>query len=458
MESVSGYIEKHKERFLEELFGLIRIPSVSAGKDNRDAMIAAAGYIKETLLTSGADRAEVFPTEGWPVIYGEKTIDPALPTVLVYGHYDVQPPDPVDEWRSEPFEPEIRDEKIFARGADDDKGQLFMQLKAFEYMVKESRLPCNVKFLIEGEEETGSSALGGFCLKNRKLLEADVILVSDTTTHSLEDPTLTTGLRGIAYFELTATGPDRDLHSGLYGGIINNPCNVLGEVISGLKDREGRITIPGFYRSVRAVERKERELLNRVPIDENRLKAGIAISGFGKEKGYSVIDCLGSRPSLDVCGIWGGYTGEGAKTIIPSKATAKISMRLVPGQTPEEIETLFSEHIRKQKIAGITFNINVLHGGNPYSIPWESPEVQSAVLAMEKVLGVKPLPVRSGGSIPVISVFEEVLGIKTVLLGFGLEADAIHSPNENFPLRNFFKGIETIPWFYHYYASYKKQG
>ncbi len=456
MVSVIHYIQKHKSRFLDELFGLIRIPSVSSNKENKDAMYSACEYIKENLLKSGADAAEVKQTSGWPVVYGEKILNKDLPTILVYGHYDVQPPDPLEEWKSPPFEPEVRDDKIYARGADDDKGQLFMQLKAFEYMVAEDKLPCNVKFLIEGEEEIGSAALKDFCKNNLQLLSADVILVSDTAMLSLENPTLTIGLRGLAYFELTIKGPKRDLHSGLYGGAVKNPVNVLADIIGGLIDEKGRISIPGFYDSVKTASKQERDLLNQVPLDENNLMNSIGVHDLFGEDGFSTIDRLGIRPSLDVNGIWGGYTDEGAKTILPSKASAKVSMRLVPDQTPEEIEKLFKEYLLSLKIPGISISVEALHGGNPFVVPWESMETKAAFAAVQETFGKEALPIRGGGSIPVISTFEEILGVKAVLLGFGLETDAIHSPNENFPLKNFYKGIETIPWFYHFYTEFYK--
>lgn len=452
MEGVKSYIDKNKERFLDELFGLIRIPSVSAEKDSGEAMKEAAAYLARSLMSAGADKAVVMDTAGWPVVYGEKFIDKKLPTVLVYGHYDVQPPDPLGEWLSDPFEPEIRNGKIYARGADDDKGQLFMQLKAFEFMVAEGKLPCNVKFLIEGEEEIGSPSLGPFCKENQELLRADVILVSDTTLLSLEKPTLTTGLRGLAYFELTIQGPNRDLHSGLYGGAVNNPANVLSELIAEMKNDDGVVTIPGFYDDVEDVPPGERELLNRVPLSEKQFMASIAVGDLFGEKNYSTVERLGIRPSLDVNGMWGGYTAEGAKTILPAKASAKISMRLVPHQDPHKIADLFTEYLMKNMPAGVTHSVKVMHGGYPYVSPWESDEVQAAVRALEKTCGSKPLPVRSGGSIPVIAIFEQVLNIKSVLLGFGLEEDAIHSPNENFPLENFYRGIETIPWYFYYYT------
>lgn len=452
MESVKAYISQHKKRFLTELFDLIRIPSVSADKEAGPAMQEAAEYIKASLLKSGVERAEVLKTAGWPVVYAEKIVDESLPTVLVYGHYDVQPPDPLNEWHSKPFEPEVREGKIFARGADDDKGQLFMQVKAFEYMLAENKLPCNVKFLIEGEEEIGSPSLEAFCKKHTQLLKADVILVSDTTMLSLDTPTLTTGLRGLAYFEITIQGPNRDLHSGLYGGAVNNPGNALSEIIASFKDDSGTVTIPGFYDDVEAVSDEERVLLNQVPLSEKQFMASIAIGEVFGEAGYTTIERLGMRPSLDVNGIWGGYTAEGAKTILPAKASAKISMRLVPHQNPDRIEELLRAYLDANIPQSVTYSLKALHGGFAYVSPWESKGTQAAVLAIEKTFSKKPLPVRSGGSIPVIATFEKVLKIKTVLMGFGLEADAIHSPNENFPLENFYKGIETIPWFYHFFS------
>ncbi len=453
METIVKYIETNKDRFIRELFGLIRIPSVSADKKNGEIMAKAAGYVKDTLLRAGADRAEIMTTKGWPVVFAEKIIDKQKPTVLVYGHYDVQPPDPLNEWKSPPFDPEIRDENIYARGADDDKGQLFIQLKAFEYMVAENKLPCNVKFLIEGEEEIGSPSLKAFCTEHKKMLVANIILVSDTTMLSPDFPTLTTGLRGIAYYELIINGPNRDLHSGLYGGAVNNPVNVLAEIIAGLKNDKGRIMIPGFYDDVQTLSIEERTLLNNIPFDEKKFAAGIDLKILFGEQHYTTIERIGIRPSLDVNGIWGGYIGQGAKTILPSRASAKISMRLVPDQNPNKIEELFKNHLKKIMPAGVEYRLDTLHGGNPYVIPWELKEVQAAVKAIQKAFGKMPMPVRGGGSIPVIADFEEVLGIKTVLLGFGLESDAIHSPNEHFPVKNLLKGIETVPWFYHFYTN-----
>lgn len=453
MDSVNKYINQHKERFLNELFDLIRIPSVSVLIENKEVMYQAANYIKDILITSGATLAKVMDTSGWPVIYAEKIVNPDWKTVLVYGHYDVQPPEPLDEWESPPFKPEIREDKIFARGADDDKGQLFMHIKAFEYMVAENKLPSNVKFLIEGEEEISSPSLKQFCTEHKEMLSADVILASDTNILSLATPVLAVGLRGIAYFEVTIKGPEYDLHSGLYGGAVANPANVLSELISGMKNKDGHITIPGFYDDVQSLSDKDRNLLNEIPFDEKEFATGISVQKLFGEKDYTTIERLGIRPTLDINGMWSGYTGQGAKTILPSKATAKISMRLVPDQTPEKIEALFRSYLKKAVPPTITYHLEVLHGGNPYLIPWDSKEMTAAIHAMGKTLNTNPLPVRSGGSIPVISDFEEILGIKAVLMGFGLESDAIHSPNENFPLINFFKGIETIPWFYYFYSE-----
>ncbi len=453
MDTINAYIEQHRERFLHELFELIRIPSVSALSENKEVMHTAAHYIKNNLLSSGVTFAKVMDTSGWPVIYAEKIVNPDGPTILVYGHYDVQPPEPLDEWKSPPFEPEIREGKIFARGADDDKGQLFMQIKAFEYMVAENRLPCNVKFLIEGEEEISSPSLKQFCIDNKDMLSADIILVSDTTILSLSTPALAVGLRGIAYFELTIKGPDRDLHSGLYGGAVDNPANVLSDLIAGMKDKNGHISIPGFYDDVQNLREDERKLLNALPLNEEDFAGKIAVQKLFGEKQYTTIERLGIRPSLDVNGLWSGYTGQGAKTILPSKATAKISMRLVPDQTPDKIANIFQTYLKNVMPPSVTYKLDVLHGGNPYVLSWNSKEMNAAIAAIEKTFNKKPLPVRGGGSIPVIADFEEILGIKAVLMGFGLETDAIHSPNENFPLENFYKGIETLPWFYYFYSK-----
>lgn len=453
MENFKNYIEENRERFLEELFNFIRIPSVSAKAENKEDMVKCAGFVRDSLLEAGADKAEVLATEGHPIVFGEKVVDPALPTVLIYGHYDVQPAEPLDLWKSPPFEPEIRDGKIYARGADDDKGQLYMHVKAFEMMNRTSGLPCNVKFMIEGEEEIGSVNLEAFCSKNREMLAADVILISDTTMIAQDTPSITSGLRGLSYMQVEVTGPDRDLHSGLYGGAVVNPCNILCNMIASLKDERGRITIPGFYDDVIDISLEERAQMARRPYDHEGFMKSVSVNALGGEEGYSTHERLGIRPSLDVNGIWGGYTGEGAKTILPSKAFAKVSMRLVPNQNAEKIADLFVRHFTAIAPEGVTVKAEYLHGGQAYVSPLDTSEYEAASLALEATFGKKPIPVRSGGSIPIVAVFEKVLGIKSILLGFGLDSDAIHSPNESYPLFNFFKGIETIPLYYSHYAK-----
>lgn len=455
MENINDYIKEHQDRFLEELFDLIRIPSISAMEEHNDDMLKTAAYIKESLLKAGADKAEIMSTKGHPVVYGEKLIDPSLPTVLVYGHYDVQPVEPLDLWKSPPFEPEIREGKIYARGADDDKGQLFMHVKAFEYMNAKNSLPCNVKFMIEGEEEVGSPSLKEFCKENKEMLQADVILISDTTMISLDIPSITTGLRGLSYLEVEITGPNRDLHSGLYGGAVANPINVLSEMIASLTDDKKHITIPGFYDDVLVVSEEERAEMAKAPFDLEAYQQAIDIDSVSGEEGYSTPERTGIRPSLDVCGIWGGYTGEGAKTVLPSKAYAKISMRLVPNQVSTKVDELFEKYFKSIAPEGVKVKVTSLHGGQGYVSPIDSAAYQAASKAVEKTFGKKPVPSRSGGSIPIVSDFEEILEMKSILLGFGLESDAIHSPNENYPLDNFFKGIETIPYFYKYFAELK---
>lgn len=448
MDQLQKYIADNKDRFLQELFGLIRIPSVSSQLSHKEDMDRVAHHWKQILLSAGADKAEVMPTKGNPVVYAEKIIDPLLPTVLVYGHADVMPVEPLDLWHSQPFEPEIRDGRIYARGADDDKGQSFMHAKAFEYLVKHDLLKVNVKFLIEGEEEIGSANLPAFCEANKKLLKADFILVSDTSIIGPTIPSITTGLRGIAYWEVEVTGPNRDLHSGLYGGAVANPINVLAGMIAQTTDANGHITIPGFYDDVIDVSDEERAMMAHAPYDEAAYKASIGVDELWGEKGYSTNERTGIRPSFDVCGIWGGYTGEGAKTVLPSKAFAKISTRLVPNQNHEKIARLFKTYFEEIAPKSVTVNVTPLHGGQGYVCPIDMPAYRAAEKAYEEVFGTMPVPVRSGGSIPIISVFEEVLGLKSLLMGFGLESDAIHSPNENFPLDQFFKGIETIVRFY----------
>ncbi len=456
MEEIKNYIEQNKDRFLEELFELIRIPSVSAKPENKGDMLKATEAIRKSLLAAGADRAEVYATEGHPVVYGEKMIDQQAPTVLVYGHYDVQPAEPLDKWDSPPFEPEVRDGKIYARGADDDKGQLFMHVKAFELMMKTGTLPCNVKFMIEGEEEIGSPSLKKFCQDHRDLLASDVILVSDTTMIAQDIPSITVGLRGLSYMEVEVIGPNRDLHSGLYGGGVANPVNVLCKMIASLTDENHHITIKGFYDDVMEVGPEERAAMAERPFDLDEFRSSIGIREESGEKGYTTIERLGIRPSLDVNGIWGGYIEEGAKTILPARAHAKISMRLVPNQQSKKIDQIFEDHFKSIAPLGVTVHVKSLHGGEGYVSPMDTPEYQAASKAMEEAFGKKPIPVRSGGSIPIISTFEQVLGVKSILLGFGLDSDAIHSPNENYPLFNFYKGIETIPLFYKYFAEMKK--
>ena len=457
MENLKSYIEKNKDRFLEELFGLIRIPSISSQSEHKNDMLKAAEYWKNTILKAGADKAEIMPTAGNPVVYGEKIVGKSLPTVLVYAHYDVMPVDPIDLWDSPPFEPEVRNGKIYARGADDDKGQAFMHAKAFEYMVKTNNLPCNVKFMIEGEEEVGSPNLGKWCAENKELVSADIILVSDTGMIAPDIPSITTGLRGLSYWQVEVTGPNRDLHSGLFGGTVANPINVLSKMIARMTNEKGQITIPGFYDDVLAVSAEERALLAKAPFDVEEYKKAIDVIELAGEEGYSTMERTGIRPSFDLCGIWGGYTGEGAKTVLPSKAFAKISTRLVPNQDNEKISVLFKKHFESIAPKSVKVVVTPLHGGQGYVCPIDLPAYKAAEKAYEKVYNKRPVPVRSGGSIPIISTFEDVLGIKSVLMGFGLESDAIHSPNENFPLEQFFNGIETIPYFYKYFAEMMKK-
>ncbi|NOY36245.1 MAG: dipeptidase [Chlorobi bacterium] len=456
MEQIRQYVDTNRQKFLDELFELLRIPSISARPGHNKDMIAAAEYIRGKLLEAGADKAEVMKTDGHDVIFAEKTVDKAAPTVLVYGHYDVQPVEPLDLWESPPFKPEVRDDKIYARGADDDKGQMFMHIKAFELMNRLGTLPCNVKFMIEGEEEIGSPSLKKFCASHKDLLKADVILISDTTMIAQDIPSITVGLRGLAYMEVEVTGPDRDLHSGLYGGAVMNPVNALAKMIASLTDTNNRITIPGFYDDVLEVSDEERNEMAKTPFDIEEWKEAIGIDREVGETGFSTTERTGIRPSLDVNGIWGGYTGEGAKTVLPAKACAKISMRLVPNQNSEKISELFARHIDSVVPEGVTVKVKSLHGGEGYISPINTIAYQAASKACEATFGKKPVPVRSGGSIPIVADFEEVLGIKSILLGFGLESDAIHSPNENYPLFNFYKGIETIPVFYKFFTEMSK--
>ncbi len=455
MKYIEQYIEENKDRFLKELFGLIQIPSVSSIAENKPDMLKAAEYWKKLLLEAGADRAEVYESDGNPVTYGEKIIDPSKPTVLIYGHMDVMPVDPINLWNSPPFEPEIRDGKIWGRGAEDNKGQSFMHAKAFELMVRTNTLPCNVKFMIEGEEEIGSPNLGKWCEQHKEMLKADIILVSDTSMIARDMPSITTGLRGLAYWQVEVTGPNRDLHSGLYGGAVANPINVLAKLIAQMTDEKGRITIPGFYDDVLDISAEERALLAKAPFNLETYKKSIAVDEISGEEGYSTTERTGIRPSFDVCGIWGGYMGEGAKTVMPSKAFAKISTRLVPNQDHEKIAVLFKEHFESIAPKSVKVEVTSLHGGQAYGCPITVPAYQAAEKAYLDTYGKRPVPVRSGGSIPIISTFEKVLGIKSILMGFGLDSDAIHSPNENFPLEQFYNGIRTIPLFYKYFAEIK---
>ncbi len=453
MNEINSYIEKNKERFLEELFGLIRIPSISSLSEHRPDMDKAANYWVKILKEAGVDRAEIFETAGNPVVFAEKIIDPEKPTILVYAHMDVMPVDPLDQWKSNPFEPEVRDGRIWARGANDDKGQSFMHAKAFEYMVRTNTLNCNVKFLIEGEEEVGSVNLAAFCTEQKELLKADIILVSDTGMIARDIPSITVGLRGLAYWQVEVTGPNHDLHSGLFGGAVANPVNELCKMIAGVTDANHRITIPGFYDDVMEVDASERAMLAKAPFNESAYKSSVAVKALQGETGYSTMERTGIRPTFDVCGIWGGYTGEGAKTILPSKAYAKISARLVPNQEHHKIADLFKAYFESIVADSVKVEVTSLHGGQGYICPIDLPAYRAAEASYKDVFGLQPVPVRSGGSIPIISSFEEILGIKTILMGFGLESDAIHSPNENFSLENFYNGIRTIIRFYHHFSN-----
>lgn len=462
MNNTQSFIADHKERFLDELFNLLRIPSISADPNHKEDMLKTAEIVKQSLLDAGVDVAEICETPGNPVVYGEKIVDPDLPTVVVYGHYDVQPADPLDLWDSPAFEPVVKKTKIhpegaiFARGSCDDKGQMFMHVKAFEAMNKSGELPCNVKFMIEGEEEVGSTSLGGWVKENKEKLSGDVILISDTGMLGNDTPSITTGLRGLSYVEVEVTGPNRDLHSGLYGGAVANPINVLNRMIASLQDENKHITIPGFYDKVLELSDEERADMAKAPFNVEDYKAALDLGDIEGESDYSTMERASIRPTLDVNGIWGGYTGEGAKTVIASKAYAKISMRLVPDQNPDEITELFKTHFERIAPKSVKVKVTAFHGGQPYVSPTDSIAYQAASKAMEDAFGKKPIPVRSGGSIPIVSLFEQELGMKTILFGFGLDSDAIHSPNEHYGLFNFYKGIETIPYFYKHFAEMKK--
>lgn len=450
---VKQYIDTHQQRFLDELFELLRIPSVSADSRHKGDVRKAAEYLVNRLQEAGVDKVELCETPGHPIVYAEKIVNPSLPTVLVYGHYDVQPPDPLDLWTSPPFEPVIKDDKIYARGSCDDKGQVYMHVKAFEAMMKLNALTCNVKFMIEGEEEVGSEHLDTFVQQNKQKLKADIILISDTAIISLDHPSITTGLRGLSYVEVEVTGPNRDLHSGVYGGAVANPINVLSKMIASLHDEQGRVTIPGFYDKVVELSAADREAINKAPFNLEEYKKELGIDDIQGEKGYTTLERTGIRPTLDVNGIWGGYTGEGAKTVLPSKAYAKISMRLVPDQNNAEITELFTKHFTSIAPKSVKVKVTPLHGGQPAVTPTDSPAFKAASAAFEEVWGKKPIPTRDGGSIPIVALFKKELGLDTVLMGFGLDSDAIHSPNEHYGVKNFLLGIETIVTFYKHYAK-----
>lgn len=459
---IKEYIEQNKDRFLNELFDLLRIPSISADKDFASDVNKAAEFIKTKMIAAGADHVEICQTAGYPIVYGEKMIDTSLPTVLVYGHYDVQPAVPIELWDTPPFEPSIRSTEvhpngaIFARGSCDDKGQMYMHLKAFEMMMKTNSLPCNVKFMIEGEEEVGSTNLGPFCINNKERLKADVVLISDTSMIANDTPSIDTGLRGLSYVEVEVTGPNRDLHSGVYGGAVANPINVLAKMIASMHDENNHITIPGFYDKVIELSAQERADLNLAPFDIDAYKKDLEISDVWGEKGFTVYEKTGVRPTLDCNGIWGGYIGEGAKTVLPSKAFAKISMRLVPNQVSSEITDLFKNHFESIAPEGIKVVVKPHHGGEPVVTPTDSIAYKAAAKAMETTFGKKPIPTRGGGSIPIVALFEKELGLKSVLMGFGLDSDALHSPNEHYGIENYYKGIETIPYFFKYFAKMSK--
>jgi acetylornithine deacetylase/succinyl-diaminopimelate desuccinylase-like protein len=450
---MNTYINTHKERFLNELLDLLRIPSVSAKTEHKKDMIACAESVKNSLLEAGADKAMIIETDGHPIVYGEKMTDPALPTVLVYGHYDVQPADPLELWHSGPFNPIIKDGKIFARGACDDKGQFYMHVKALELMVKTNMLKTNIKFCIEGEEEIGSPNLAKFVQSNKELLKCDVILISDTAMISMDTPSIDTGVRGLSYIEVEVTGPNRDLHSGVYGGAVANPATILAKMIASCHDENNHITIPGFYDDVLEASIEERTLLAKAPFNEAEYAKDLGIDVVYGEKGYSTHERTGIRPTLEVNGIWGGYTGEGSKTVLPSKATAKISARLVPNQSSAKITAMLLEHFKKIAPPGVSVKTTEHHGGEPYLTPIDSKAYQAAAKAIEKSFGKIPVPVRGGGSIPICSLFEKELGVKIVFMGFGLDSDNLHSPNEKYDLFNYYKGIETIPYFHQYFAE-----
>lgn len=461
MGKVQNYIDDNKQRFLDELLDLLRIPSVSADPAFAGDVKKTAASVAKSLKAAGCKKVKINKTKGHPIVTGERMVDKKLPTVLVYGHYDVQPADPIELWDSPPFEPVIKKVRghsqgaIFARGACDDKGQMYMHVKALEAMTKTRSVPCNIKFMIEGEEEVGSVNLEAFIKKNKKALDCDVVLVSDTSIISNKVPSITTGLRGLSYVEVEVSGANRDLHSGVYGGAVANPINVLSDMISSLKGKNGKIKIPNFYDDVLEVSKEERKAMNNAPFDIKAYKRELKIKDTMGEKGYTVLEQTSIRPTLDVNGMWGGYIGEGAKTVLPAKAFAKISMRLVPNQDPDKITKLFAKHFKAIAPKGVTVKVSPHHGGQAAVTPTNTLEYKAAALAMEKTYGVEPIPQRSGGSIPIVSLFEKILKVKTILMGFGLDTDDIHSPNEHFGIENYFKGISTIPYFYEYYAALK---
>ncbi|HEX8334300.1 MAG TPA: dipeptidase [Segetibacter sp.] len=456
MQGWKEYQEKNKDRFLEELLELLRIPSVSARSEHKNDMIKCAEAVKDRLQKAGAERVDIFETAGHPIVYGEKIIDSSKPTVLVYGHYDVQPADPLELWTSGPFDPVIKEGRIYARGACDDKGQFYMHVKALETMVQTNSLPTNIKFIIEGEEEVGSPNLATFIKDKKDMLKADVILISDTAMLSLDTPSIDVGVRGLSYIEVEVTGPNRDLHSGVYGGAVANPITILAKMIASLHDENNHITIPGFYDDVIESSAAEREEMGKAPYDEEEYKNDLGVKELWGEEGYTTNERTGIRPTLEVNGIWGGYTGEGAKTVLPAKAFAKISTRLVPNQKTKKLTKVLIEHLEKIAPPYVTVKASEHHGGDPYLTPVDSIEYRAASKAMETAFGKPPIPVRGGGSIPITALFESVLGLKTVFLGFGLDSDNLHSPNEKFDIANFYKGIETIPYFHKYFAEMKK--
>lgn len=451
--NIEQYLEQNRNQILEKLFGLLRIPSISAKQEHKNDMYKAAEYWKNILLEAGATRVVIHETSGNPIVYAEKIIDPSYPTVLVYAHYDVMPVEPLELWHTNPFEPVIIDNKIYARGANDDKGQSFIHAVAFEYLVKTNQLKCNVKFMIEGEEEIGSPSMTEWCKKHKEELKADIILVSDTGMIASDIPSITVGLRGLTYLQIEVTGPNRDLHSGLYGGAVANPLNVLCKMIASLQNDDGTIAIPEFYDDVLEYSNEDRQKINAIPFNEETYKQEIGVKELWGEKGYTTIERTGIRPSIDLCGIWGGYTGEGSKTVLPSKAYAKLSSRLVPNQNHHKIGELIKKHLIKMAPPTVTVKVDVLHGGQPYVTPMSLPAFKAASKALYDVYGKDPLPTMSGGSIPIIATFEEQLGIKSLLMGFGLESDAIHSPNEHFRLENFYNGIKSIVGFYKYFSA-----